>query len=858
MSRQLEEAMQGCRPLVTDDSMAVHQLLKLIENLNFLRRSIADWSEADAEAKLFESGLGLRVGVDVDNEEALAIANRTLNLATCLDRKITTRVIRQRVYSKPDKATFDNLITLAGQLKSGLDSQFQKYQVFQELTSLDLREWASSGGESIGGLIERNSLALLHGDALHNWLDYIRERGRLLFIGFRYLADGVERGDIPLDRLETAYYASVYDCLAREILREQPELARFSGHSQEALRDQFRDYDEKLKELQCERIAWQIDQNKVPRGNSKGRVSEYTENSLLEHECSKKTRHLPIRQLLKRAGQALIALKPCFMMSPMSVAQYLEPGQLDFDLVVMDEASQIKPQDALGAVARGSQLIVVGDSKQLPPTRFFEKVLDDDEEDPTAIEESESILDTARRPLFQCRRLRWHYRSQHESLIAFSNHSFYDGDLVLFPSPHHDSGDYGIQYRRLRRGCFVNRRNLEEAKEIAESVREHFAHRANETLGVVAMSAEQRDQIERSVEILAKEHETFQDRLENDQTCQESLFIKNLENVQGDERDVIFVSMTYGPLEPNGKVYQRFGPINSDLGWRRLNVLFTRARKRMRVFSSMGSEDILVDFGSRRGVTALRNFLAYCETGVLNVEDSTPVRSPDSDFEIAVAEKLESEGFECIPQLGVAGFFIDIAVKDPGNPGRFLMGIECDGATYHSAKSVRDRDRLRQAILERLGWRIRRIWSTDWFKNPRAELLPIIRELHKLKTTPTKESVDSEPSVPHERASEEVEVPDEELSIGELSSPDGSLKERLIAFDMKVIRKALPDTPEHQRLLRPEMIEALLEHLPLDKSEFLELIPPYLRHSTKANEGKYLDGVLAIINSNSAERRLSL
>lgn len=215
-------------------------------------------------------------------------------------------------------------------------------------------------------------------------------------------------------------HTGVFDVLAREILREQPELGKFSGHSQEALQDKFKEYDNRLKGLRCEQIAWKIDQTVIPKGNRGVRLNEHTEKFLLEYECNKKTRHLPIRQLLHRAGGALVALKPCFMMGPMSVAQYLAPGQIEFDLVVMDEASQIKPQDALGAIARGSQLVVVGDPKQLPPTSFFDRVIDDDEEDPTALEGAESILD-ATLPMFPARRLRWHYRSQHESLIAFSN-----------------------------------------------------------------------------------------------------------------------------------------------------------------------------------------------------------------------------------------------------------------------------------------------------------------------------------------------------------------------------------------------------------------------------------------------------
>jgi very-short-patch-repair endonuclease len=696
-------------------------------------------------------------------------------------------------------------------------------------------------------LLPSQSLLRQRREALQNWLDYVRLRDQLAASGMTRLADAVENSEIEIDQVEDAYQAGMFDLLAREILHHDPELRRFSGPSQGALQEKFRDYDNKLKQLQCEQIAWKIDQTRIPAGNLAARVSERTDRALLEHECGKKARHIPIRQLLQRAGNALVALKPCFMMGPMSVAQYLSPGKISFDLVVMDEASQIKPQDALGAVARGGQLVVVGDPKQLPPTSFFDRIVDDGEEDPTGIEESESILD-ATLPMFPARRLRWHYRSQNENLIAFSNHSFYESDLVLFPSPHKQTENYGIKYFRVPRGCFVNRRNMEEAKAISESVRAHFRHRPTETLGVVAMNAEQRLQIEMAIETLAKDDPVFREWLDKDSVRRESLFIKNLENVQGDERDVIFISMTYGPQEPGGKVHQRFGPINADVGWRRLNVLFTRSKKRMHIFSSMGSDDIVAGPASKRGVKALRDFLSYCETGILHHTERDTGRRPDSDFEIAVMTALGDETFECIPQVGVAGFFIDVAVVDPGNPGRYLMGIECDGATYHSAKSARDRDRLRQTILERLGWRIRRIWSTDWFKNPQGELAPIVRELHDLKTL----VAPIEPQVEFEV--DEIgdiidEVEAEGAPVNVFRFEGGSLMDKLIRFDQEVIRKELPETPENKRLLRPAMLEALLQFKPTSRVEFLEMIPSYIRQATEGAEGRYLDQIHDIINA---------
>lgn len=846
--KRLTITLKACEPIETDGSATVDQVLGRIEQLKSLKKNLATWGKTEFDRKVFQGRLGLQTGLDVDNHARLLAAKNTFATAAAVDQLIQTPAIQAYLYAQPTTKAFNEVKLCAAHLRSTEDSHRRTLENFADIVALDHSAWITRCGDQVNALVKRNQAALDHPDALQNWLDYVRARDQLEDLGLVKLAERIEKAEIDIEQTDDAYNAGIYDLLAREILREQPELARFSGHSQQALQEKFAEYDNRLKRLQSERIAWQIDQQKVPEGCPGPRASDRTELFLLKHECGKKTRHLPIRQVLQRASGALAALKPCFMMGPMSVAQYLAPGQIDFDIVVMDEASQIKPQDALGAIARGAQLVVVGDPKQLPPTSFFDRLMDDGAENPTGIEESESILD-ATLPIFPGRRLRWHYRSQHENLIAFSNHSFYDSDLVLFPSPHSKTANYGIQYSLLKRGCFVNRRNMEEARVIAEAVREHFRHHPKESLGVVAMSAEQRQQIEGAIETLTKEDPAFNSWRETDGTRQESLFIKNLENVQGDERDVIFISMTYGPPEPGGKVMQRFGPINSDVGWRRLNVLFTRSKKRMHIFSSMGSEDIVAGTTSKRGVHALRDFLSYCETGILHKTERETGRAPDSDFELAVAAALRNAGFECIPQVGVAGFFIDVAVVDPANPGRYLMGIECDGATYHSAKSVRDRDRLRQAVLERLGWRIRRIWSTDWFKNPHAELQPILRELHAIKSEPAAADLPPEASEGAEIQKIVAEDDHQMSMIEDFIVKDGDLRTKLTAFDRSVIRSALPETPEHKRMLRPAVLEALLEFTPTSREEFLEAVPAYLRQATEAAEGKYLDQVFEIINA---------
>lgn len=734
--RAIKYAVNACAPLLQNRAISISGLSTQIEQLVTLKQCIIQWQQDDIDQQLFHGQLGLQFGITHNQTAELAKLRHTCAIAMWLETEIKHPALRNYLYQQPTISTFNALAAYAADWRTALLLQDKTHTAFMAMVNLDDSAWLLPFNDArLDALLARNQQALAQKESLPNWLDYLRQRQQLNSLGLGKLAAAVESGVLSGAQIEDAYQAGVFDFLARAIFRDFPQLERFSGLAQTALQDEFRNCDQRLKYLQRAQIAWKIDQTRIPAGIISARVNERSERALLEHELSKKTRHIPIRALLHRAGQALIALKPCFMMGPMSVAQYLAPGQISFDLVIMDEASQIKPQDALGAIARGAQLVVVGDPKQLPPTSFFERIIEDEDDDLTGIEESESILD-ATLPMFPARRLRWHYRSQHESLIAFSNQAFYDGNLVLFPSPHHQTSEYGIQYVRVTQGCFINRRNLEEARYIADAVRAHFQSNSQETLGVVAMSSEQRLQLETAIEALAKEDAIFRVRLEEDANRHEPLFIKNLENVQGDERDVIFISMTYGSQTPNGKVAQRFGPINADVGWRRLNVLFSRSRKRMYIFSSMGASDIVISPTSKRGVQSLKDFLSYCETGIFNQTQHHTGRVPDSDFEIAVMNALRKEGFECRPQVGVAGFFIDLAVLDPNNSGRYLMGIECDGASYHSAKSVRDRDRLRQMILERLGWRIHRIWSTDWFKHPQGELAPIIRELHTLKLSP--------------------------------------------------------------------------------------------------------------------------
>jgi len=602
----------------------------------------------------------------------------------------------------------------------------QSFDQASAVAPIDLPRWV--GHKSIDDLdvdqwtthIDR---CLANTESLHAFTDELRQEAALREAGFGVLIDWFERRGISNQLLHVGVERLILASALRSVLEQDPVLAHFSGLTHDGVRAEFKRLDIKLKELRQKHIAHDLTSRHVDEGESVGPRSQWTNLALIDNECAKSRRHVPLRDLLDRAGSAMQQLMPCFMMSPLSVAQNLKPGGLKFDIVVMDEASQMRPEEALGAIARADQVVVVGDPKQLPPTAFFYRSETEDlEDDEFADSNDESILDSAAAVITPLRRLRWHYRSRHGSLIAYSNHEFYDNDLIVFPSPFHQADHFGVRLERVSDGVYGKGVNLPEARHVALAALNYMQKHPDRSLGLVTLNQKQQALLTEEMDRLFIEHphaEEYRLRWESENGGLEPFFIKNLENVQGDERDAIFISTVYGRDE-EGNVFQRFGPINGAGGHRRLNVLFTRAKYQVVVFSSMDAGDIRVDEGSSRGVRALKGFLQYAASGRVTVDAPTG-REPDSDFEIAVASKLREAGYLVDPQVGVCGYFIDLAVRHPKKPGEYILGIECDGAQYHSARSARDRDRLRQEVLERLGWNIHRVWSLDWFRDPRRE-----------------------------------------------------------------------------------------------------------------------------------------
>ncbi|WP_050526531.1 DUF3320 domain-containing protein [Pseudorhodobacter aquimaris] len=500
----------------------------------------------------------------------------------------------------------------------------------------------------------------------------------------------------------------------------KPELEQLAGMDRHDLVRMFQAKERsRLNDAQALILARHFTQ--IPRGSM-------GEMGVIRGEIGRKSRHKPIRWVMKNAGSMVQRIKPVMLMSPISVAQFLPPGMVMFDLLVIDEASQIRPEDALGVIARARQIVVVGDQKQLPPTSFFDRLVDeaDDEEGDDEMPvgataaDMESILSLCEAKGLRSRMLEWHYRSRDPSLIRVSNAEFYDDNLVLPPSPLQLDPNYGLKFRRVpgvyARGKTTTARagtNKVEAQHVVKAVAEHARSNPDLSLGVVAFSKAQSDTLTEALEYERRRDPVLDTFLREGRA--EDVFVKNIENVQGDERDVIFISVGYGPQEPNGRLASMsFGPVNGEGGERRLNVLFSRARIRCEVFASFDPGDIDPSRSSRDGPRVLKRFLDYAKTGIIEEQVATGFDA-DSPFEEDVTRVIRGLGYEADPQVGTAGFRIDIGVRHPDRLGQYIVAVECDGASYHSALWARERDRLRQDVLEGLGWRFHRIWSTDWF-----------------------------------------------------------------------------------------------------------------------------------------------
>ena len=653
---------------------------------------------------------------------------------------------------------------------------------------------------------------------LRDALLYLKKRQEAAGIGLAPLAESLQIGEIPVGDLLDTFDQAYYRRMLEEILEKAPDLTHFSGMTQNERIRKFCELDDRYITLSKKAVFAKLAE-RLPRRRS-GPCPEGTELGTLKRECEKKTRQKPVRKLLEQIPTLLQTLKPCFLMSPLSVAQYLPTDHTSFDLVVFDEASQIPVWDAIGVIARAKQLVVVGDPKQMPPTNFFQKgESDDPDSDAEDLQEDlESILDECIAAGVHSSYLNWHYRSRHESLIAFSNRHYYGNRLFTFPSARNDD-TLGVKFHFVENGVYdrrSSRTNRKEAEALVDHLFERLADPAlqKKSVGIVTFSMAQQDLIEDIVELRRAENPQYE-AFFSDQT-DEPFFVKNLENVQGDERDVIFFSVGYAP-DAEGKFAMNFGPLNRDGGERRLNVAITRAKEQIIVFSSIHAHQIDLGRTQAQGAMHLKAFIDFAEKGVqtaLGGESSAAKGAVEGVAEV-IDTFLKEKGYRTERNVGCSGYRIDIAVVDPDRPDTYLLGIECDGATYANQKTTRDREHIRSSVLHSLGWHTYRAWSMEWgYNRDRAEsnLLNAL-EMAKKGVSPKPETKPEEPEPEPAQAVQPDDSPVHPVYAcwkGKVSKPQSAFYEPgTLPLLQKQIGQILEkEAPIQEDLLRRRLVRA--------------------------------------------------
>ena len=613
---------------------------------------------------------------------------------------------------------------------------------------------SAPAGESFVGLSESLQAIFDCQQSMRGLCQWNAAKAEVEQAGLSEFADLIETG-LPTDEAVNLFRTAYARWFANWAIDDEPLLANFNAKIHEDIIDRFRKHTDKVQELTARIVRARLCSD-IPDRDEVARKSGY---GILKHELAKKSRHKAVRQLAEEMGNDFNTLAPCMLMSPLSIAQYLPASQDLFDIVIFDEASQITPWDAIGSIARGKQLVLAGDDKQMPPTNFFTKgvatVADDSD-----IVDLDSILEECQGAGIPKRSLDWHYRSRHHSLIAFSNSRYYNYKLVTFPPP--QTRESAVVWKRVD-SIYAKgggQTNAGEAKEIVAEARRRLAGMApgKPSLGIVTLNSKQQELVMDLLEDARKADATLDAHFSDD--LQEPVFVKNLETVQGDERDIVIMGTTFGPTEPGSlKMSMNFGPLNREGGERRLNVAITRAREEMILFTSFDPGMIDLSRTSSNAVRDLKHYIEFAEKGpkALAGAHQGSVGATESPFEDAVMRALTHRGWTVRPQIGVSGFRIDLGIVHPDRPGDYLAGIECDGAMYHSALTARDRDKVRQAVLEDLGWNIIRIWSTDFWVDAQSAIEIVQGRLEALLKL-ARESTSVEPATADDEVSDAVGI----------------------------------------------------------------------------------------------------
>lgn len=634
--------------------------------------------------------------------------------------------------------------TLAGQLSEGIVAfkgiHGRSITEFNELVNeLSLKEYAlnqltetntsSLYDDSvywIDNALGRLNLWLTNLDRLKDWYQWLVAGKRLHKQGLGFIADEYVQKNIPTTTLQERFAKSFYHACIDFILSREPNLELFKGKIFNDSIEKYKKLAARFEELTRQELYAKLASN-IPSFTIE--AAQNSEVGILQKNIRNNGRGISIRKLFDQIPTLLSRMCPCMLMSPISVAQYIDTEADKFDLIIFDEASQMPTYEAVGAIARGKHTIIVGDPKQMPPTSFFS--VNTVDEDNIEMEDLESILDDCLALSMPSKYLLWHYRSKHESLIAFSNEEYYDNKLLTFPSP--DNIESKVRLVQVD-GYYdkgKSRQNHAEAEAVVKEIERRLSDSTlrKRSIGVVTFSSVQQTLIEDLLSdlfIFRPDLETM--ALE----CEEPLFIKNLENVQGDERDIILFSVGYGP-DSTGKVSMNFGPLNRVGGERRLNVAVSRARYEMVIYSTLRPDQIDLNRTSSNGVAGLKRFLEYAERGERLAINNANSLTPAQSIETIIARRLSENGYKVHTGIGCSGYKIDIGIVDKDNPSRYILGIICDGKNYRQTKTTRDREIVQNSVLRQLGWNIMRIWTMDWWENPQQVLDMVEEELKNIK-----------------------------------------------------------------------------------------------------------------------------
>lgn len=586
-------------------------------------------------------------------------------------------------------------------------------------------------GRMIGGhtgayleyFVHRTGFVLDHLDDLKDICKYNQIVGNKPYEALQMIVNEVESGEVKNALIGLYYKKCFARTYAEYILTCEPMLNGFHGQMFEERINQYRRLCDHFERLTREELYAKLASN-MP--NFQIEAASNSEVGILQRNLRNGARGVSLRSLFDKIPDLLTRICPCMLMSPISVAQYIDAKGAKFDYVIFDEASQMPTCEAVGAIARGKNVIVVGDPNQLPPTTFFEtNAFDEDNADK---EDLESILDDCLALSMPSKYLQWHYRSKHESLIAFSNMKYYENRLLTFPSPDDLTSKVTFQYVPGVYDKGRSRQNREEAVAVVEEIKRRLSDpaTANQSIGVVTFNTNQQSLIE---DLMNDMFDQEPDLAQKAEASDEPVFVKNLENVQGDERDVILFSVGYG-ADKTGKVSMNFGPLNREGGWRRLNVAVSRARYEMKVFSTLTPDQIDLSRTSAAGVAGLKAFLEYALNGRLSLAyEAVKSRATNDHLVLSIAEEIRDKGYEVRTNIGTSGYRVDIGIVDPNDKGKYLLGILCDGYNYNSAKSARDREITRGKVLKLLGWRISRVWAMEWWENRDTALQKLLSDI---------------------------------------------------------------------------------------------------------------------------------